>query len=340
MKNFTGAVLFFLLVPLCACQDQSGYDGLSNSFDIVEFETNYEKHALAVDIEKPLFSWRMQSETQDRIQSAYQIIVQDPSGAVVWDSGKLNDSQSVAIEYQGAPLKANARYQLGLTIWDQDGHTRNTQSYFETGLMNHSIDVWGGAKWIGGNPQDKVFLASHLSVFRSSVQIQLDKESASSRAAYLIGGNDFRLEKSHLNLFGVENALNESFIAFELDLSGLDASSGQAQLKVYRVGYTPEDSIDTPLAVLPIPKELVNQANRYEPHQLYFDAVFGIFNIYIDGQASKNRLTEYNPKLPFFIHQGLNLNPHGRGGDFISYPMLGDIGFWVEPKQAAIFFQD
>jgi alpha-L-rhamnosidase len=37
--------------------------------------------------------------------------------------------------------------------------------------------------------------------------------------------------------------------------------------------------------------------------------------------------------------KGFNVNPVGVGNDYISYPMLGDIGFSMEPGQKAFFDQ-
>ena len=42
---------------------------------------------LAVTNRLPRFSWEIESEEKDVFQSAYQILVKDHTGALVWDSG-------------------------------------------------------------------------------------------------------------------------------------------------------------------------------------------------------------------------------------------------------------
>ena len=51
---------------------------------------------LAVEDEKPVFSWQMDSQLHGQKQTAYQIVVtKEATGDVVWDSQKQEDSASV-----------------------------------------------------------------------------------------------------------------------------------------------------------------------------------------------------------------------------------------------------
>ena len=74
---------------------------------------------LAVEDEKPVFSWQMDSQLHGQKQTAYQIVVtKEATGDVVWDSQKQEDSASVDISYNGDSLEPETAYQWTLTVWD------------------------------------------------------------------------------------------------------------------------------------------------------------------------------------------------------------------------------
>ena len=54
---------------------------------IVNLETQGRTNPIGVDAQQPAFSWQMQSGEIGAAQKSYQIVVQDPEGNVVWDSG-------------------------------------------------------------------------------------------------------------------------------------------------------------------------------------------------------------------------------------------------------------
>ena len=49
---------------------------------------------LAVTNRHPRFSWEMESEEKNVFQSAYEITVKDHTGALVWDSGKVQSRET------------------------------------------------------------------------------------------------------------------------------------------------------------------------------------------------------------------------------------------------------
>ena len=79
---------------------------------------------LGIDTPCPHFSWQMLVTTEARgyEQSAYQIIVKDEKGMIVWDTKKVESGRSIGIQYQGAELKATEKYTWTVMIWDQDGN--------------------------------------------------------------------------------------------------------------------------------------------------------------------------------------------------------------------------
>jgi alpha-L-rhamnosidase len=235
---------------------------------------------------------------------------------------------SHGIEYAGSLLKPTSRYTWKVTVWDNANATASSSSWFETGLMNTDISAWSGAKWIGGGEEDLVFYSHYLSVFKFEYSLQLDKASNSTKAAFVFGGNDKRLKKKALNLMGVENGDNQSYIAFELDISNVnDSPEGLAKLHIYRVGYTPNEKADVPFKSLDISQKLINNANKYEKHKIFADCNFGLFELYIDGRENDNKLKEKSAALTGgFGARGINLNPSAAETTtsvFRCWPILG-----------------
>ncbi|MEZ5042867.1 MAG: family 78 glycoside hydrolase catalytic domain [Saprospiraceae bacterium] len=313
--------------------------GVAASVTIENLKVEAQEKPLGIDISNPQFSWQMKASDAKRgyFQKAYQIVVKDANKQIVWDAGKVNSALSHAIEYAGSPLKATTRYTWELTVWDNSDAKITSTSWFETGLMNPDISAWSGAKWIGGGAEDLVLYSHYLSVFKWQYTLQLDEASKSTKAAFVFGGNDARLMKKDLNLMAMHNAVNESYIAFELDISKVsDAVDGLAKLNIYRVGYTKNDSKDIPFKTLDIPQSVINQANKYQKHTVFAACNFGLFEIAINGEANvlKEKIVE---NASPFGPRGINLNPVGSGNNFISFPMLADIGFQTNENQIAHF---
>jgi len=115
--------------------------------------TESETTPLGIDITKPHFTWQMSSARRGVFQTAYRIVVTDPKGQPLWDSGKVTSGESLNIPYGGSELKAVTRYDWKVAVWDQSGKQTTRASWFETGVMNPDpkLSAWDGAKWIGGD---------------------------------------------------------------------------------------------------------------------------------------------------------------------------------------------
>lgn len=315
--------------------------GAAAQVSLTNLKTNYRNTPLGTDLPTPQFSWQMQAPSTSRglAQKDYQILVRSDQGLKVWDSGKVNSAQAHAIQYTGEALKPSTRYTWELSVWDNTDKLSKSSSWFETGLLDHSEKAWSGAQWIGGSAADDVFYPHYLSVFKFSFAVQLDKNSGSTKAAFVFGANDTRLSNRYLNLMGVEKGKNESYVALELDISGLnDSPESKAKLNIFRVGYTNNDKADVPFQSLDIPQSIIKQQNKYDKHQIYAECNFGLFEFFINGtdNAHKIALPGPEPTSPF-APRGLNLNPIGSGNNFISFPMLADMGFKTEAGQTAFF---
>lgn len=308
---------------------------------INNLQVEYQVEPLSIEVEKPLFSWQMQANTNQRAlyQKAYQIIIKNEEGDIVWNTNKINSDASLAIQYNGEKLQPTTTYQWNLTVWDQENKELNAASWFETGFMNPNINAWDGAKWIGGTSKDMVLYSHYLSVYKINYQLQIDEKSKSTKAAFVFGANDSRLLDRNKNIQGVENKKNESYISFELDIAHVNGTKeGLAKFNIYRVGYENSDSADKAYRSFDIPLALINVLNKYNKHQFNIQSNFGIFEVFLDGNKKENRIANAdNPSPSPYANNGLNLNPVGKGNDYICFPVVGDIGFSVAKNQKASF---
>ena len=109
---------------------------------------------IAIESKQPLLSWIVNADGFNREQTAYQILVASDTDllnekeADVWNTQKIENSQSIHLKYEGKELLPMNKYYWKVRIWDEE----NNQSVwspiqnFEMGLVNESN--WGDAKWI------------------------------------------------------------------------------------------------------------------------------------------------------------------------------------------------
>jgi alpha-L-rhamnosidase len=332
--NFRHLIRFaILLTCFIGCAS-----GLAKAAEVTNLQVEYSNTPLGIDVARPRFGWQMRAPEGGRgySQSAYRIVLNNPGGAVMWDSGKVSSGSSAAIPYAGNALQATTRYNWSVTVWDQNGDIASERSWFETGLMNPALSAWDGAQWIGGSSDDLVLYSHYLSVFKVEYDVGLDQASGSTRAGLVVGANDHRLLNKNMNIYGIESAYNGSYVKFEIDISRVDGSeAGLAKFNIYRAGYHPDDQAVKPLQSIEIPATLISSENKYEPHHVGIESVFGTLTIYVGGTESKNKIG--NVQRSPFGGGGININPIGSGGDYIGFPMLADIGFAMDAGQKAAF---
>ncbi|MGX1365598.1 alpha-L-rhamnosidase [Streptomyces canus] len=112
---------------------------------------------LGVDAARPRFGWRTASRVRGRRQTAYRILVASgpdhlaEGRADVWDSGRTEAPDSVAVRYTGPELRASTRYHWTVQVWDEQGRRLPDApaARFETGLLStDGVSGWDGARWI------------------------------------------------------------------------------------------------------------------------------------------------------------------------------------------------
>ncbi len=119
----------------------------------VELRCDDLKNPEGVDFHKPMFGWILPPE-QGRQQAAYEILVASSTNTLaqndadVWDSGKVDSSQSLQVDYEGKALVSGSAYFWKVRVWDAGGTKSqwSVPAYWTMGLFNTSD--WKG-KWIG-----------------------------------------------------------------------------------------------------------------------------------------------------------------------------------------------
>ena len=99
---------------------------------------------IGIDMD-PYFSWMIDCETPNTMQTSYQLTVSDSNGNLVYDSGDVKSNRNSYIPYQGAKLNSKSSYVWTVHVTNNHGDTASATSSFETGLL--SPNDWS-AKWI------------------------------------------------------------------------------------------------------------------------------------------------------------------------------------------------
>ncbi len=136
------------------------------------------------------FSWKLPLERKGISQTAYRIRVatspKNLDSPDVWDSGKVESSQSVAVPYGGRAVKSGERLWWNVSVWDENGNegAPSDPSFFEAGLLSNSD--WKG-KWIYRDfpPNCTRKYQSHKGVgifeYRSPVYLRKDFKTAAKK---------------------------------------------------------------------------------------------------------------------------------------------------------------
>ena len=126
----------------------------------VHLRCEYLENPLGIDAASPHLSWQSDNTERNWKQAAYQLLVASTDEnlragkADIWDSGKVDSSESVGIAYHGPALESRKRYYWKVRVWDAAGQVSESaeSAWWEMGLL-HATD-WK-AKWIRWkNPEE------------------------------------------------------------------------------------------------------------------------------------------------------------------------------------------
>jgi alpha-L-rhamnosidase len=113
----------------------------------------YRSAPLGIDVRVPRLSWWVTDSSRGAAQSAYQILVADDPDALaqgrgtIWDSGRVESSQSIQVECGGPALVSGKRYDWTVRTWDADGRPSPyaEPTFWEMGRLDPAD--WS-ARWI------------------------------------------------------------------------------------------------------------------------------------------------------------------------------------------------
>lgn len=140
-----------VLVNLC---NISGRDGKINKIykdndlgviemlKAVKLKCEYLENPIGIGETKPRFGWMIESDGQNVMQETFRVQVATDAGfdTVMWDTGTVNSSESVHVEYAGPALAPSTRYFYRVKITDNHGQESpwSDTGYFETAMFDVS----------------------------------------------------------------------------------------------------------------------------------------------------------------------------------------------------------
>ncbi|MBV8828280.1 MAG: family 78 glycoside hydrolase catalytic domain [Acidobacteriaceae bacterium] len=135
-------VLVFFSIPIC----------FAGPLPPSSLRSEYLKNPQAVDVPLPRFAWVLNHSERAESQQAYAIQVARNARfakELVWDSGRIDSSESTQIAYAGKPLTSDTDYFWRVRYWDRSGNASpwSETATFSTGVLTPAD--WS-AKWITG----------------------------------------------------------------------------------------------------------------------------------------------------------------------------------------------
>ena len=149
---------------------------------------------LGIDVLQPRLSWQFQTNDAGVEQTVYQVLVASSAEklasnqADLWDSGKVETSTSVNIQYKGKSLDSKDEAYWEVKVWtNKDASTWSETAHWSMGILTYA--EWKSTRWIGYNqlfPGDSVGQFSKLSARYIRKQIDL-KKNIKKATVYIMG---------------------------------------------------------------------------------------------------------------------------------------------------------
>ena len=142
-KSILFGLLLFFVLPLHA------------QISVAVAQCEKKINPVGVPVNGIKFSWQTVSKERNQIQTAYELVVASTKEALLagrydmWNSGIVQDKQSLFIPYKGEKIKPARKYYWKIRVWDKNSKPSawSTANYFITAL--EGTEDWNSAKWIG-----------------------------------------------------------------------------------------------------------------------------------------------------------------------------------------------
>ncbi len=151
---YRSKTLKLLIAVVCAALGFSGCGDISNSdITVKELRCEYRVNPLGINTVNPRLGWVLESQKRGQLQRAYQILVSsnetglDANKGDLWDTGKVDSSQSTQVVYQGGKLASRMKCYWKVQVWDRQGQVSawSQAGVWRIGLLDD--DDWK-ASWI------------------------------------------------------------------------------------------------------------------------------------------------------------------------------------------------
>lgn len=192
----------WLFVSLCLIYLPASY--AQNTPGAVNLQTEYLINPIGIDAPQPRLSWQLQDNRQGAEQTAYRIVVDKDSAAVlegkssVWNSGWIN-AASRLVTYNGTALQPFTRYFWRVELAGKDKRKlgASTIASFETGMMDSKN--WKGA-WISDGADKEVKPAPYFrKVFETSKRIRSARAYIAAAGLYELSINGAKVGDHRLD---------------------------------------------------------------------------------------------------------------------------------------------
>lgn len=124
-----------------------GAVGMYPAIRVTATTCDYQASPLLIEEATPRFGWELDGR-KGTMQSAYAIEVEDETGALVWESGKVESDQSQLIPYMGAELNPLCRYRWRVRVWNEKDKASRWSDYASFGTAP-TTEWLEEARWIG-----------------------------------------------------------------------------------------------------------------------------------------------------------------------------------------------
>ncbi|MBR6373300.1 MAG: family 78 glycoside hydrolase catalytic domain [Victivallales bacterium] len=113
--------------------------------DCIQIEGKQLAQLVFVSNGLPHISWRT---PVDFMQFAWQIVARNESGALVWDSGKVEGKESRWHEWGALPLKPRQCVEVAVRVFDKDGKVSDYSVPVKIERTLEGNEAWENAQWI------------------------------------------------------------------------------------------------------------------------------------------------------------------------------------------------
>jgi alpha-L-rhamnosidase len=165
---------FAILCIICGCQSHQELSAGVAAIALVSVADptcEYRQNPLDIETQQPRLSWKLISDQRGERQSAYEICVATSANLLatetpdLWDSGKVNASDSIQVPYNGKALASGEQCFWKVRVWNSVGEPSVWSNIANWRMGPLSDADWKG-KWItapgisAGKPSMPVFTRS------------------------------------------------------------------------------------------------------------------------------------------------------------------------------------